>query len=145
MSTSLRHVNSVQGEKFDWANDSVRVLSPAELTGGDITVVEDTLKPAFFLARHHHDKTTEIFFILEGTVQFTFDDETFTARPGDTVNVSPGIRHEVSAPEGARIITVFSPGGFDVYLAEIKALAEHGTPTDVDYQTIAERFDIWQG
>jgi quercetin dioxygenase-like cupin family protein len=145
MSSSVRHLSAVQGQQFDWANDSVRILSPADLTSGNVTVVEDTLKPGFFLARHHHEKTTEIFFVVDGTVHFAFDDETFIARVGDTVNVSPGIRHEVSAPQGARIITIFSPGGFDVYLGEIKALADHGTPTDADYQNIAERFDIWQG
>jgi len=145
MSDSARHVTAVQGQLFDWANDTVRVVSPAELTGGDVTVVEDTLKPGFFLSRHHHERTTEIFFILDGSVDFAFEDETFTARVGDTVNISPGTRHEVSAPDGARIITVFSPGGFDVYLAEVKVLAEQGNATDADYQQVAERFDIWQG
>ena len=145
MSTSFRHVGPAQGQQFDWANDSVRVLTPAELTSGNVTVVEDTLKPGFFRARHHNDRTTEIFYILEGRVHFEFDDESFTAHVGDTVNVSPGIRHEVSAPDGARIITTFSPGGFDAYLAEIKELADRGTATDADYQLIAERFDIWQG
>src|SRR5450755_4437715 len=80
MSDSARHVTAVRGQLFDWANDTVRVVSPAELTGGDVTVVEDTLKSGFFLSRHHHERTTEIFFILDGSVDFAFEDETFTAR-----------------------------------------------------------------
>jgi quercetin dioxygenase-like cupin family protein len=131
------------GATFDWANDTVRVLSPAALTNGDLTVAQDTLKPGFLPTRHH-EKMTEVFYVLAGQVTFAFDDETITAQAGDTVNVVPGTRHEVSAAAGARIITIFSPGGFDNYLAGVRALAEQGSAIDAGYKAFGEEFDIWQ-
>jgi quercetin dioxygenase-like cupin family protein len=143
-SNALRHVPSGGGTTFEWSNDTVRVLTSSSLTGGNVTVVLDTLKPGFQLARHHHERMIEIFLVLDGAVTFTFDDETVVAGVGDTVNVVPGTRHAVSAPEGARIITVFSPGGFDSYLAEVRALVELDATTDAEYLALAEKFDIWQ-
>jgi quercetin dioxygenase-like cupin family protein len=67
---------------------------------------------------------TEIFYMLEGEVCFRFADETVVAGPGMTVNIPPGVTHEVTSEHGARLITVFSPGGFDKYLEELAALPE---------------------
>jgi len=142
MTAPSRQIPAGRGTQFDWANDSVRVLSPAHLTHGATTVVEDTLKPGFFLARHHHKEATEVFFVLEGSVNFRLDDQSLTAGVGDTVNITPPPRHEVSAPDGARIITIFSPGGFDVNLTAVRELADTGA-NDADYHELAERFDIW--
>jgi quercetin dioxygenase-like cupin family protein len=143
MTAPSRQIPAGRGTQFDWANDSVRVLSPAHLTHGATTVVEYTLKPGFFLARHHHKEATEVFFVLEGSVNFRLDDQSLTAGVGDTVNITPPTRHEVSAPDGARIITIFSPGGFDVNLTAVRELADTGA-NDADYHELAERFDIWQ-
>ena len=33
------------------------------------------------------------------------------------------MRHEVTCPDGARLLTIFTPGGFDQYLAELAALS----------------------
>lgn len=43
-----------QGQDYDWSNDHIFVKTTLDLTGGRVTVVEDTLKPGFHLPRHHH-------------------------------------------------------------------------------------------
>ena len=131
------------GPDYDWTNDHIFVKTPADMTDGRVTVVEDVLKPGFHLPRHHHRAMTEIFFVLEGEATFAFDDETVQARTGMTVTVPPDLRHEVSAPNGARFLTVFTPGGFDRYLAELAAL----TPAQMEdagfIAALGERHDIW--
>ncbi len=131
------------GPDYDWTNDHVFIKTPMEMTDGRVTLVEDTLKPGFHLPRHHHRAMTEIFFVLEGEATFAFDDETLQARTGTTVTVPPDVRHEVSAPNGARFLTVFTPGGFDRYLAELASLA----PAQLDdpdlITTLGQRYDIW--
>lgn len=67
---------------------------------------------------------TEVFYILEGEATFDFSGEVVVASRGMTINVPPGVLHEVTSKEGARLITVFSPGGFDTYLAELAAMTE---------------------
>ncbi len=132
-----------QGKSYDWASDHVRVKSTLELSDGRLTLVEDLLKPGFFLARHHHKKMIEIFYILEGSVEFAFDDETLIATPGTTLNVPPEVRHAVRSPQGARLLTIFSPGGFDKYLEELVALTEGQYADAAFMKHLSERYDIF--
>lgn len=134
-----------QGKNYDWAKDHVFVKSALELSDGRLTLVEDRLKPGFFLARHHHKRMIEIFYVLEGSVEFAFDDETIIAMPGTTVNVPPEVRHQVSSPEGAKLLTIFSPGGFDKYLEELVALTEGQYADAAFMNSLSERYDIFDG
>ena len=134
-----------QGKDYAWSKDHVFVKSSSDLSDGRLTLVEDHLKPGFFLARHHHKKMIETFYILEGFVEFAFDDETIIAAPGTTLNVPPEVRHEVRCLEGARLLTIFSPGGFDRYLEDLVALTE-GQYADAGFmRSLSERYDIFEG
>ncbi len=140
----MRHSVVLPGEgaEYEWESDHVFVKTPVGMADGRVTVVEDTLKPGFHLPRHHHRSMVEIFVVLEGEIVFTFDDETVTASAGTTVTVPAGEWHEAHAPDGARLITVFTPGGFDLYLAELAALGEKLSDEDV-VNALGEKYDIW--
>jgi len=133
------------GLDYDWSKDHVFVKTPMALTDGRVTVVEDVLKPGFYLAPHHHRKMVEIFYMLAGEVTFTFDDETIVATVGTTISVPANTRHEVASPAGCRMITVFTPGGFDQYLAELAGLTPAQLADDEALNRLAERYDIWPG
>src|SRR5664279_569427 len=111
--TAQQIVQAGQGQNYDWANDHIYVKTPLNLTDGRVTMIEDSLKPGFHLARHNHKVMTEIFYILEGEVVFKFDDETILATPGMTVNIPPNTWHDVQCVKGGKLITIFSPGGFE--------------------------------
>jgi len=133
------------GEDYDWSNDHVYVKTSVDLTDGRVTVVEDTLKPGFDLARHYHKKMTEIFYILDGEVTFTFDDQEapVVTTPGMVVNIPPRVWHRVTSMKGCKLITVFTPGGFDKYLSEMAPLTAEqlGDPTLMT--ALAEKYDSW--
>lgn len=133
-----------QGKTYDWSQDHVVVKSSLELSHGRLTLVEDRLDPGFFLGRHHHKKMIEIFYVLEGSVEFRFDDEVVVAQPGTTLNVPPNVWHEVVSPEGAKLLTIFSPGGFDRYLEELVALTESQYADSGFMQALSERYDIFE-
>lgn len=132
-----------QGKSYEWSKDHVCVKSSLELSDGRLTLVEDTLKPGFHLDRHHHKKMIEIFYVLDGAVEFVFDDERVTALPGTTLNVPPNIWHTVTSPTGAKLLTIFSPGGFDAYLEELVALTESQYADAGFMRAMSERFDIF--
>lgn len=134
-----------EGKSYAWSKDHVFVKSTLELSEGRVTLVEDRLKPGFELLRHHHKKMIEIFYILEGSVEFRFDDETVVALPGTTLNVPPDIWHEVRSVEGARLLTIFSPGGFDSYLEELVALTESQYADAALMESLNRKYDIWNG
>jgi quercetin dioxygenase-like cupin family protein len=133
------------GRDYDWSNDHVYVKTTVDLTEGRVTVVEDTLKPGFDLARHYHKKMIEIFYVLEGEVAFTFDDqpEPVLATPGMTLNIPPHVWHRVASPKGAKLITVFSPGGFDRYLAEMAPLTPDQFADQGFMTALSEKYDQW--
>ena len=133
-----------QGKSYDWSKDHITVKSTIDLSDGRLTLVEDRLKPGFSLARHHHKKMIEVFYVLEGEVQFVFDDESIVAQPGTTLNVPPGIWHEVHSPAGARLVTIFSPGGFDQYLDELVVLTEGQYGDAAFMRDLSERYDIFE-
>jgi mannose-6-phosphate isomerase-like protein (cupin superfamily) len=132
-----------QGKTYDWSQDQISVKSTLDLSDGRVTLAEDRLKPGFLLARHHHRKMIEIFYILEGEVKFAFDDETVVCAPGTTVSVPSGVHHEVTSAGGARLLTIFSPGGFDTYLEELSALTESQYADAAFMRALDERFDIF--
>ena len=77
-------------------------------------------------------------------MKFEFDDAVVEAEPGTTLNVPPGIWHQVSSPRGARLLTIFSPGGFDAYLEELAVLSE-GQYGDAAFMTaLSQRYDIFE-
>jgi quercetin dioxygenase-like cupin family protein len=133
-----------KGKSYAWAKDHVLVKSTLDLSDGRLTLVEDTLKPGFFLARHHHKKMIEIFYVLEGSVEFVFDDERIEAKPGTTLNVPPDVWHEVKSPAGAKLLTIFSPGGFDRYLEELVSLSEAQYADTAFIRDLSERYDIFE-
>jgi len=132
-----------QGPDYDWTNDHVYVKSPMELTAGRVTFVEDTLKPGFHLSRHHHKGMTEIFYILDGQIDFKFDDELVIATPGMTVNIPANVWHDVKTAKGGKLLTIFSPGGFDRYLSELSALPPEELAKEDFMEALAQRYDIW--
>ncbi|MGH8865660.1 MAG: cupin domain-containing protein [Burkholderiales bacterium] len=136
-------IESGGGPSYDWANDHICVKTTCDHADGRVTMVEDALKPGFHLARHHHKKMTEVFYVLEGQVTFKFDDERVVASRGMTINIPPNVAHEVVSKAGARLITVFSPGGFDKYLKEMAAMTEAQFADEALMRTLAEKYDTW--
>jgi hypothetical protein len=60
-----------------------------------------------------------------------------------TINIPPNVTHEVESEKGARLITVFSPGGFDKYLKEMAAMTEAQFADKILMRTLAEKYDTW--
>jgi len=134
-----------KGVDYDWSNDHIYVKTTKDYTDGRVTVVEDTLKPGFDLARHYHKKMTEIFYVLDGEVAFTFDDQPdpVITTPGTTINVPPNVWHRVTSLKGAKLITIFSPGGFDSYLSEMAPLTAEQFADQAFMTALAEKYDSW--
>lgn len=132
-----------RGPAYDWSQDRIVIKAPLDLSDGRVTVAEDTLKPGFHLPPHRHRSMVEIFYILEGDVTFTFEDEVRTATPGTAVTVPAGVSHDVACPLGGRLLTIFTPGGFEHYLAELAALSPAQLNDADTVRGLGERYDIW--
>ncbi len=136
-------VQSGEGIEYKWSSDHIFVKSVGSLTEGRVSMVEDTMKPGFHLARHHHKQMTEIFYILEGELTLIFDDETVVATAGMTINIPPNVWHEAKSENGAKMLSIFSPAGFEDYLAVMKTLSDEQFADAAFMQTLNETYDIW--
>lgn len=87
----------------------------------------------------------EIFYILEGEVTFQFDDKDVPATPGTTICVPPYVYHQVLSEGGCKLITVFAPGGFDEYLAELVTCTESQFADAAFMDALGNKYDLFQG
>ena len=139
----MKHVTVAAGAgtNYDWSNDHMFVKAASGLSDGRLTLVEDTLKPGFKLAGHVHERTTEIFYVLDGEIEFRFDGDVVVASPGTTLSVPPGVTHEVSCEAGGKLLTIFSPGGFEDYLAEMAAMTPEQQADEELMKALAQKHD----
>jgi mannose-6-phosphate isomerase-like protein (cupin superfamily) len=60
------------------------------------TLAEARLPPDASTTPHRHEKTEEIYYILEGTGRMRIGTETATVVPGDAIAIPPGSLHQIT-------------------------------------------------
>lgn len=137
-------IRSGKGEDYDYSQDHCFIKLSSNSTNGELCVVEDTLKPGFYLGRHHHKIMTEVFYILEGEVTLIFDDESITAKPGNTITVPPNVWHAARCEKGGKMLTIFKNGQFDLYLKKLSEMSESDFADAELMRSVSAEFDIYQ-
>ncbi|MGY3792574.1 cupin domain-containing protein [uncultured Aquimarina sp.] len=137
-------IRNGQGENYNYSQDHCFIKLSSDTTNGELCFVEDTLKPGFYLARHHHKIMTEVFYILEGEVELIFDDETVIAKPGDTITVPPNVWHAASCKEGGKMLTIFKNGQFDLYLEKLSTMSDSDFEDGELMKAVSAEFDIYE-
>jgi quercetin dioxygenase-like cupin family protein len=132
------------GQDYDYSMDHCFVKLASEDTNDELSLVEDELKPGFKLARHHHKKMTEVFYVLDGEIEFKFDDETVTLTRGDTLTVPPNVWHAAECKNGGRMLTIFKNGRFDEYLERLSTMTDEQFQDSELMQSLGEEFDIYE-
>jgi len=133
-----------KGENYNYSQDHCFIKLSSKHTNGELCFVEDTLKPGFFLARHHHKIMTEVFYILEGEVELIFDDESITCKPGDTITVPPNVWHAASCKEGGKMLSIFKNGQFDLYLEKLSQMTDEQFADKDLMDSVSAEFDIYE-
>jgi quercetin dioxygenase-like cupin family protein len=131
------------GVNYNYSQDHCFVKLSSHQTNGELCMVEDTLKPGFYLGRHYHKIMTEVFYILEGEVEFIFDEESVLTKPGDTITVPPHVWHAAKCEKGGKMLTIFKNGQFDVYLERLSQITESDFADTELMQSISAEFDIY--
>jgi len=90
-------------------------------------------------APHRHSREDELWYILEGQLEFRIGERgerALVAGPGETVFGPRGIPHtfRVVGTIPARYVFVVAPAGFEQYFAERAALRKELPTTDPSYQ-----------
>lgn len=91
----------------------IALLADASSTGGALNAHRSTFRDGYDGAPpHYHQRSSELFFIVGGSLQVLLDDEVVVLDQGDFLVVPPGVPHAFAAAPGgdADVLFVFSPG-----------------------------------
>jgi mannose-6-phosphate isomerase-like protein (cupin superfamily) len=104
------------------------VKASAADTGGRYTLVEITAPPGLQAPLHVHYSEDEGFYVLEGSVTMQVGDETVELGAGQHAFGPRDIPHRFRVgPDGARMLWVLTPGGFEDLIDEASVPAERPT------------------
>lgn len=121
-----------------WSRDALwSVLVSGERTRGDFTMIEQLMPRRNGAPLHVHERLHEYFYLLVGEIRFQTGDDVATAVAGSAVSIPPGTPHGfVVVSDTARVLNMYTPGGFDDRLAHLatpataKTLPPDGTVLD---------------
>jgi quercetin dioxygenase-like cupin family protein len=135
-----------EGEARWWFGQLAVIKSTAETTGGGHTLVEITAGPGFETPLHIHHDEDEGFWMLDGSATFTVGEETVEAGPGAYLYGPKDVAHKWRAGEdGARMLYLFAPAGFEELIMEMSVPAEELVPPPADVTPPADAVEIAAG
>jgi quercetin dioxygenase-like cupin family protein len=110
-----------EGQRIWFLGTLVTTKAGEAQTRGGFTLLEQTSPPGFQAPPHIHDDEEESFYVLDGQLSVTCGEQTWPAGPGSFVFLPRGIPHAftVLSPEGAKILQITSPAGFEHFAAEV--------------------------
>jgi mannose-6-phosphate isomerase-like protein (cupin superfamily) len=111
------------GEGIWFLGTLMTVKAGREQTRGGFTLIEQISPLGFAAPPHVHDAEEEAFYVLEGQLQVTCGDQTWTVNSGGFVLLPRGIPHAFSViggagAAGAKLLQISSPAGFEQFAAE---------------------------
>lgn len=108
---------------IEWLGVHYRTILTSAETRGAISVTESVSPPGSGPPRHVHLDADETFVMLSGDCAFWLEGDRFTRGPGQTVFVPRGQQHtfRVVSDLPARHLVILTPGGFEMFFAEMAA------------------------
>jgi len=122
-----------EGEARWWFGQLAVIKATAEDTAGGHTLVEITVDPGYETPLHIHHREDEGFWMLDGSATFTVGEEIVEAGPGAYLFGPKDIPHKWRAgADGARLLYLFAPGGFEELIRAMSEPAKELTPPPSD-------------
>ena len=104
------------------------IKASAAETGGQYSLVEITAPAGLQTPLHVHYRDDEGFYVLDGSVTIEVGDDTVEVGPGQHAYGPRNVPHRFTVgPDGAHMIWVLTPGGFDEFIEDVSTPAEAPT------------------
>lgn len=104
-------------------------------TGGRIEIAEVTQPPGIATPLHRHANEAEVFYVLEGQLDYEAGGELHHLERGSTMYLPPLVPHRfrIRGDAPAKILAIVTPGGlFDLYRQVGLPAQRREIPTDPD-------------
>lgn len=134
-------VRKDDGETWDLGVITMRVLVD-EQSGGAFALVEFSGQEGPWTIPHIHERTTESFFVLDGTFDFVCAGKSVTARPGDFILITIGSSHMITAHEGGgTLLSIMAPAGLQEMFKQLSQLPADSLRDPIARREIARNYD----
>jgi quercetin dioxygenase-like cupin family protein len=111
------------GEQLSVIGDRQTIKLDGSQTNGAFALIEQNNEPGTSIPEHFHTQEDEIFYVLEGEMEFTVSKEKIAAAAGTTVFLPKGIPHSFKVGEkGARALIMLQPAGTEKLFRELNKL-----------------------
>ena len=127
----MAHVNETVS--FRALGTTYKVLSSS--VNGSVAIVEHTLEARTLGApMHKHSYEDETSYVLEGELTVIQNEEICVAKPGEFIVKPRGVFHTFwnANDKKIRFIEIISPGGFELYFAEMAPFFSQGNPPQLE-------------
>jgi mannose-6-phosphate isomerase-like protein (cupin superfamily) len=124
-SSGLKNVMFRDAGSVEWfeplPGEKIGMGVESEHTGGAFSLTEIIVAPQAGPPLHIHHDADEVLFVLQGTVDFACDNKRFRTGAGGFTAVPKGTPHAFRNFESAsaRMVVLFSPGGFEQVMREM--------------------------
>ena len=129
----------------------MRTTISTEESGGSISVMEHWMPPGFSPPAHVHHREDQVLHVLDGEITARLGDPdapTTRVRTGESIFLPRGIPHcFVAGPDGAKMLEVNTPGGFERFhvAAGVEAPeARIPDPTEPDIPKLVEAIQPYE-
>ena len=115
-----------QGSSYWVVGELYTFKAVGEETDGAYALIELVIQPQGGAPPHVHSQEDEAFYIQEGEVKFTLDDQSLVATPGTFLHSPKGQRHGFTniGTTPAKILCWLTPAGLEKFFAQV------GTPVE---------------
>jgi quercetin dioxygenase-like cupin family protein len=129
-------VNTNELETYSYDAGKIKFIASSEDTKNAYAVVELTEMPGYKTAWHQHNNCEEAFYVVEGTLTIKILDKIYEMPAGSYILIPRGTPHGQGnfTDKPVRLLTTFTPGGFDVFFKDRVELFKTIKPGDSVFQ-----------
>ncbi len=132
----MSHAQPSHGRELRIGRARLKIKIDPAVTPSRLFAFESTLAPGAGMPYLHlHHEMEEIFYVLDGTIEYTRGGDTILATAGSVVQVPPGVAHRFHNPGDApaRHLALITPG-----IAGLRAMEDAAQVDFADVHAVAE-------
>ena len=130
MTDHIITVNEDQGQSFSVVGDAYRIIISGKQTEGAYAVIDMLVPPGGGPGPHAHADIQELFYVVDGEIEFKTEAGKYTAKKGAFVNVPKGGQvhcFKNTSTKIAHMLCTVIPAGLDAFFEEIGTPVAAGT------------------
>lgn len=138
-----RFIIKGEGETTVLEHETSSVKVNTDDTDGQYSFLDEIWHPTMVVEPHYHTYHAEVFYVVDGQLEWTVGGETRLMGPGDLVYIPPNTVHSVKVVGGVdeHNLMLFQPGGYEYYWRRNRQYTEDELKDPAVRQTLRSEQD----